>query len=78
MAGQPLKSGRYLVQQMTSEHSFITTDTLLSSSPNAKFEPVVALPPGVAASVVSFLLALSHTFSRRLTNVSICDPLVGV
>jgi hypothetical protein len=59
MAGQPLESGRYLVQQMNSEHSFITTDTLLSSSPGElkEVKPVVALPPGVAASVVSLLPA---------------------
>jgi hypothetical protein len=78
MAGQPLKSGRYLVQQMTSAPSFITIDTIFSS-PDAEVEPVVALPPGVVASVVSFLSTpLTHFLPCRLMNMSIHDLLVGV
>ena len=49
-----LAPGRYLVQDMSASRSFITTDEAFSTDPSKQYEPVVVLPPGVLASVVSF------------------------
>ena len=63
-----LAPGRYLVQDMSASRSFITTDEAFSTDPSKQYEPVVVLPPGVLASVVSLYDCFPNT-SKASTDL---------
>ncbi|KAI0088743.1 hypothetical protein BDY19DRAFT_142281 [Irpex rosettiformis] len=45
-----LAPGRYLIQDMSTTRSFVTTDETFNTDKSKRYEPVVVLPPGVLAS----------------------------